>query len=75
MPAFFFVFAVRLIGLEDIEIESKYQDYYNQGIKEVTFQALKYWTQKNPDTATVGHLTKALSEVFSPDDVCDKFKP
>ncbi|CAC5419224.1 unnamed protein product [Mytilus coruscus] len=66
---------LRLVGLEDIEIESKYQDYYSQGIKEISYQCLKYWKQKNPDTATVGHIAKALSEVFHPDEVCDKFKP
>ncbi|CAG2241560.1 unnamed protein product [Mytilus edulis] len=66
---------LRLVGLEDIEIESKYQDYYSNGIKEISYQCLKYWKQKNPDTATVGHLAKALCEVFHPDEVCDKFKP
>lgn len=66
---------LRLVGLEDIEIESKYQDYYSNGIKEISYQCLKYWKQKNPDTATVGHLATALSEVFPRDEVCDKFKP
>lgn len=66
---------LRLIGLDDIEIESKYQDYHSQGIKEITYQCLKYWKQKNPETATVGALVSALCEVFSKDEVCEQFSP
>ena len=66
---------LRHVGLEDVEIDSKYQDYSSQGIKEVTYQCLKHWKQKMADLATVGTLASALCKVLSEDDVCDKFSP
>lgn len=52
--------AIRELDYSDGQIEQGYADYHDSGIKEVIYQLLLSWSQKEPEKATLGYISNIL---------------